>query len=237
MSEFRRLIDVHAHVFPDKIARRAADNVANYYDLVMEADGTVAGLLAGAEGLDARFVISSAALKAEHVATGNDFLLDAAAAEPRFIPLASVHPDMGAAAAVDELERVKARGARGVKLHPDFQRFIVDREDMFPVYEACAALGLPVLFHVGDRNSDASSPARVRHIAERVPALKVIAAHMCGYSVWDEAERELIGTSVYTDTSDALIGLPPERVYALIEKHGVTSVFNICSSIPIDIFP
>ena len=31
MSEFRRLIDVHAHVFPDKIARRAADNVANYY--------------------------------------------------------------------------------------------------------------------------------------------------------------------------------------------------------------
>lgn len=76
------------------------------------------------------------------MATGNDFLLDAAAAEPRFIPLASVHPDMGAAAAVDELERVKARGARGVKLHPDFQRFIVDREDMFPVYEACAALGL-----------------------------------------------------------------------------------------------
>lgn len=224
MSEFRRLIDVHAHVFPDKIARRAADNVANYYDLVMEADGTVAGLLAGAEGLDARFVISSAALKAEHVATGNDFLLDAAAAEPRFIPLASVHPDMGAAAAVDELERVKARGARGVKLHPDFQRFIVDREDMFPVYEACAALGLPVLFHVGDQNSDASSPARVRHIAERVPALKVIAAHMCGYSVWDEAERELIGMSVYTDTSDALIGLPPERVYALIEKHGVTRV-------------
>ena len=57
-----------------------------------------------------------------------------------------------------------------------------------------------------------------------MPALKVIAAHMCGYSVWDEAERELIGTSVYTDTSDALIGLPPERVYALIEKHGVTRV-------------
>lgn len=67
MSEPRRIIDVHTHVFPDKIAQRAADNVANYYDLVMEADGTVAGLLAGAQGLDARFVISSAALKPEHV--------------------------------------------------------------------------------------------------------------------------------------------------------------------------
>ncbi len=224
MSEPRRIIDVHTHVFPDKIAQRAADNVANYYDLVMEADGTVAGLLAGAQGLDARFVISSAALKPEHVVTGNDFLLAAAAAEERFVPLASVHPDMGISAAVDELERVKACGARGVKLHPDFQRFVVDREDIFPIYEACAELGLPILFHVGDRNSDASSPARVRHIADRVPELKVIAAHMCGYSVWDEAERELIGTPVYTDTSDALIGLPPERVYALIEKHGLDRV-------------
>lgn len=64
----------------------------------------------------------------------------------------------------------------------------------------------------------------MRHIADRVPELKVIAAHMCGYSVWDEAERELIGTPVYTDTSDALIGLPPERVYALIEKHGLDRV-------------
>ena len=34
----------------------------------------------------------------------------------------------------------------------------------------------------------------------------------------------LIGTPVYTDTSDALIGLPPERVYALIEKHGLDRV-------------
>lgn len=41
---------------------------------------------------------------------------------------------------------------------------------------------------------------------------------MCGYSVWDEAERELIGTPVYTDTSDALIGLPPERVYGAHRK-------------------
>ena len=41
---------------------------------------------------------------------------------------------------------------------------------------------------------------------------------MCGYQAWDEAEEVLIGTPVYTDTSDALIGLPPERVYNLIEN-------------------
>lgn len=225
MSETRKIIDVHTHVFPDKIAQRAADNVANYYSLKMEADGTVDKLLNGAQGLtDVRFVISSAAMKAEHAAAGNDFLLAAAAAQPRFVPLASVHPDMGAEAAIAELERVKALGAKGVKIHPDFQRFVVDREDMFPVYRACAQLGLPVLFHVGDQNTDASSPTRIRHIAERVPELTVIAAHMCGYSVWDEAEEQLIGTPVYTETSDALIGLTPERVYALIEKHGVDRV-------------
>ena len=47
---------------------------------------------------------------------------------------------------------------------------------------------------------------------------------MCGYSVWDEAEEYLIGTPVYTDTSEALLGMDGKRLYKLIEKHGIEKV-------------
>jgi len=47
---------------------------------------------------------------------------------------------------------------------------------------------------------------------------------MCGYSVWDEAKEYLIGTPVYTDTSEALIGMDGRQLYELIEKHGTEKV-------------
>jgi predicted TIM-barrel fold metal-dependent hydrolase len=92
------------------------------------------------------------------------------------------------------------------------------------VYKEAARLGLPILFHVGDKNTDFSTPKRVCNILEKLPELTVIAAHMCGYSVWDEAEKYLIGAPVYTDTSEALIGMDEKGLYRLIEKHGVEKV-------------
>jgi predicted TIM-barrel fold metal-dependent hydrolase len=85
-------------------------------------------------------VISSAAVKPENVVNGNNFLLESAKAESRFIPLCSFHPDMDYGEAVKELERVKKAGAKGIKLHPDFQHFPIDREDIFPYYAVCAEL-------------------------------------------------------------------------------------------------
>jgi len=221
----QEVIDVHTHIFPPNLAVRAADNVVNYYRLTREGDGTAETLLKGGEAFEnVRFVISSAAIKPENVVNGNNFLLKAAKADSRFIPLCSFHPDMDFDEAVRELERVKKEGAKGVKLHPDFQHFPIDRDDVIPLYEVCAELKLPILFHVGDEHSDLSAPTRLYRVINRLPNLVAIAAHLCGYQSWDEAEKTLIGTPVYTETSDALIGLPPERVYKLIEKHGADRI-------------
>ncbi|PKM62934.1 MAG: hypothetical protein CVU97_02860 [Firmicutes bacterium HGW-Firmicutes-21] len=216
----REVIDAHTHIFPDTLAVRAADKVVTYYNLTREGDGTADMLIKGGEPFEnIRYVISAAAVKPEHVVNGNNFLLDAAKKDNRFIPLCSFHPDMDYNEGIKELERVKAAGAKGIKLHSDFQRFPIDREDILPFYQACADLALPILFHVGDENSDISSPTRLYRVISRLPELTAIAAHMCGYQAWNEAEEVLIGTPVYTDTSDALIGLSPERLYDLIKKH------------------
>lgn len=65
----------------------------------------------------------------------------------RFVPFASVHPHDPDAA--DELERYVGLGVRGVKLHPEMQRFFPDDERAMPVYETCAKRNLIVIFHAG----------------------------------------------------------------------------------------
>ena len=223
----REIIDVHTHVWPDKIAIRAADNIVNYYGLPRQGDGSISGIFEGARGFEnIRFVISSATLKPdkEHAQVGNDFIINTANADSHFIPLCSFHPFMGFDEAVAELERAKGLGAKGVKIHSDFQRFYIDDENAIEIYKECARLGLPILFHVGDKNTDFSTPKRVRTILEQVPDLDVIAAHMCGYGVWDEAEEYLIGEGVFTDTSEALLGMDGRGLYKLIEKHGIEKV-------------
>ncbi len=65
----------------------------------------------------------------------------------RLVPFCSVHPRDP-----DRLERLRAyaaRGARGVKLHPEMQRFFPDDPGAMDIYAECERLGLVVLFHAG----------------------------------------------------------------------------------------
>lgn len=39
------IIDAHAHIFPDKIASRAADGISSFYDIPVRFDGSVGQLL------------------------------------------------------------------------------------------------------------------------------------------------------------------------------------------------
>lgn len=63
------------------------------------------------------------------------------------IPFGSVHPSEKKAAA--HLADQKARGIRGIKLHPAVQLFLADSPKAMALYPICAELGLPVLFHAG----------------------------------------------------------------------------------------
>lgn len=223
--ESKRLIDFHTHIFPDPIANRAAANVGEYYSLAMEGDGTAAMLRAhGPEGVDCRFVISSAAMKAKNVVAGNDFLLAKAREDAAYIPFGSFHPDMGESAALAEIERIAEAGVKGIKIHPDFQHLYIDAPEMLTLYRRCAALGLPILFHVGDRNTDYSTPKRMRRVCEAVPDLKVIGAHLGGYSVWDEAREHLADSGIYVDCSEARPYLSEEETQSLIRVFGVDKV-------------
>ena len=175
-----------------------------------------------AAGIERNLVFSTATTP-HQVADINDFIHEKCLKYPAFIGLGTLHPAMEGAD--EEIERIRALGLHGVKLHPDFQEFCIDDERMLPVYRRLADCRLPVLIHMGDRRYDWSAPERLARVLERVPELRVIAAHFGGYGVWDEAARVLAGSQAYFDTSSTLPFLPAGHVRRLIGLLGADRLF------------
>ncbi len=217
-----KIIDVHAHFFPDSLAQRAVDNLGSYYHYVMHGRGTFNDLMDSAEsaGVD-KLVIHSTALKASQVEVINDST--ASHISKNVAGFGTLHQDYDGGFE-KEIKRIKTLGLRGIKLHPDFQMFNADDPKMYPVYDIIRAEGLPILFHAGDVKSNCSAPHRIAKVRRDFPGLTVIAAHLGGHDAWDEAEEFILGTDLYIDTSSCFRDLSYEKIRALIRKHDIDKV-------------
>lgn len=218
------IIDTHAHIYPDKIALKASKSIESFYDLHVEHDGSVGGLIeAGDNAHIDMFLVHSVATTPEQVERINDFIVATVDSHPgRFVGFCAMHQDYENPS--KELERMKAKGIKGVKLHPDFQRFCIDDEGAFPIYEAAEALGMPILFHLGDHRYEFSKAPRLLPVISRFPNLKIIGAHLGGWSEWDAAAPVLAGTDIYVDTSSSLAFLEPAHARMLIDTYGADRV-------------
>ena len=85
-------------------------------------------------------------------------------------------------------EMVEQHGARGVKLHGPAQGFNMSDERMWPSYDACQELGLPIVAHSGPDKLGAgyAEPRAFAGMLAAFPDLKVIIAHMGG-GTWGQA--------------------------------------------------
>ena len=142
------LIDFHTHAFPDKLASRAMSKLS--YEsggLIPQTDGTLNSLKREMtkDGVDMSVVLCIATNPTQQHNV-NNFAI-AVNDSPAFTAFGSVHPD--APDALDELERIKEAGLKGIKLHPEYQKFFVDDEKMKPIYRKISDLGLITSFHAG----------------------------------------------------------------------------------------
>lgn len=220
------IIDMHNHVFPDHIALRGAESIRDYYRLPLLGDGTLDTVLDDAARYNVRrVVLCSAALRPEKIRTANEFTASQREKDPRVVALGTTHAEAPDQRAV--FRQIEAYGLSGIKIHPEFQGFAVDDERLFAAWEEAIRLKLPVLFHIGDTQSDLSSPRRLYRVMERFPELKVVAAHMGGYKCKEEAEC-LVGTHCYFDTSQWYNYLREEELLERIHKHGVDRIVYGC---------
>lgn len=223
MKEYK-IIDSHCHIYPDKIAQKAADSTGDFYSLASSLDGRIATLLEHGvkAGID-HFIVQSVATTPKQVSSINKFISDAVAeSNGRFTGLGTLHPDSADIEA--DVNEIIHLGLKGVKLHPDIQRFKIDDYRMLKIYELCEGR-LPILMHTGDSRYDYSNPNRLIPILDIYKNLTVIGAHFGGWSIWEDATKQLSRyENLYTDCSSSLYAITPQKAKDLINAYGAERV-------------
>jgi predicted TIM-barrel fold metal-dependent hydrolase len=100
---------------------------------------------------------------------------------------------------IEEAERCLDLGARGIKLHPRAQRFMLNDERLAPVFEVAAERRVPILIHGGR-----GLPPIADHLArlvEQYPEVQLIIAHAGIADLAGLAGRFAGKAGVFFDTS------------------------------------
>ena len=220
------IIDAHAHIYPEKIAQKATDTIGVFYDIKMEMpSGTAENLIeegksAGVTG----YIVHSVATTARQVRSINEFLKREMEEHPEFIGFIALHQDLTEEEVENEVKFALENGFKGIKLHPDFQKFNIDDENVEKFYRAAEGK-LPILFHIGDDRYDFSSPERLVRMAKKYPKTTFIAAHFGGYRCWNNAEIYKGLDNVYFDTCSSLPFITAKKAKEIIDTLGADRFF------------
>ena len=215
------IIDFHTHAFPPKIANTTMEKLSYFGGgLIPQTDGTAEGLLKLMEkdSVDKSIVLAIATNEKQQKAV-NDYIISLESES--LIPFGSVYP--WAENALEELERIKAAGVKGIKFHPEYQQFFVDDEKMKPLYKRISELGLIVLFHAGEDFGYPApyhaTPERLRKAAEWIDS-PMICAHWGAAGMGEDVLKYLCDIPVYFDTAFGYGTMPKERVQRILDKKG-----------------
>lgn len=221
------IIDFHTHCFPDKIAEKAVEQLRLRSGILNPAHhGSVSQLLECQRraGVDYSVVLNIATNpKQQH--NVNEFAISQLSVDG-LIPFGSVHPD--SEDALDELDRLKRAGIKGIKLHPDYQEFYADDDRMLPIYEKIGKLGLITVFHCG---IDFGYPSPIHCTAQRLARIlpsfggaPVVAAHLGGVCDSDNVLKYLAGKDIYLDTAYSVGALCPKTAKEVADAHGADKI-------------
>ncbi len=223
------IINAHAHIYPNKIAKKATDTIGEFYSLDMQVPAGTPELLLerGLKAGVSKFVVHSCATKAHQVRAINEFIKEEINLHKEFIGFMTLHQDLTEREITDEVEWCLKQGFKGIKLHPDFQKFNIDDESVEKIYRVVSEIDkpFPILLHTGDDRYEYSKPFRLAKMAKKYKKAYFIGAHFGGYRCWDDVDVYLGLDNVYFDTCSALPFISKERAVNFINKFGVEKFF------------
>ncbi|MBR5259720.1 MAG: amidohydrolase family protein [Eggerthellaceae bacterium] len=217
------IIDCHCHIYPEKIAARAASSVGDFYNIPMHTlEATSTRLLEICkESPITHHVVCSVATKPATVETINSFIAAECEAHPNFIGFATMHQDYEDPER--EINRAIELGLKGLKLHPDTQGVNLDDPRLMNIYEIIEGR-IPLMLHTGDYRYDYSHPRRLKEVLKAFPDLVVNAAHFGGWSVYDYAFELLELERCFVDACSSMEYLGPRRTRELVDAYGTDRV-------------
>jgi predicted TIM-barrel fold metal-dependent hydrolase len=188
-----RAIDIHTHVpNPPGSGSSATQEQMDRYFGGASRRGTIEQMYDMFTELDIFAVVFGVDAETTSGAPyhGNDYTAEVVRRYPdRFMGFASVDPHKGKAAVIEMERSVRDLGLRGLKLHPISQAFFPNDTRFYPLWEKCAELGVPVLFHSGQTAVGAglpgggglklkyAQPIHMDDVAADFPELTIIMAH------------------------------------------------------------
>ena len=213
-----RIIDIHAHIFPDAIARKASESISAFYDLPVRYDGTAGELLTFYQEAGISIgCIHSVAVTPHYIPSINRFISETAGRyKEKLIGFAAIHPDAENIPAL--VEDIKGKKLKGFKIHPDMQKFTLDSPTAMNMFAAIEGQ-VPIIIHTGDRRFEYSHPHQMKKVLETFPKLVCVCAHLGGWSEWEEAWKTLPSyENMYVDTSSSLYAMTPEEGRDIIRR-------------------
>lgn len=225
------VIDFHTHILPDKVYQRAYDAMRHAILQqtgkmgVTYASGNYDGLKKSMKenGIDYSVVLpvvtkpnqtESIIHFAEEVNRHSD--------ETGIISFAGIFP--GQEGWEGYLEDIKAKGFKGIKIHPEYQSVYVDSPEGIALFQKCEELELYCTLHAGnDIGLDPpvhSMPEMLNHVLDYVSGKYIIAAHLGGWKAWDDVEQYLVGSQIYLDTAFTCTYIEKEQYKRIIQNHG-----------------
>lgn len=214
-----RVLDFHTHPWrPADLAPATRAFIAGISPAVQAHGARLSDPIFAAEQLRAQGIERAVVLPEHCPATSGTVRTEAvlehcAAAPDVLLPFASVDP-VSDADPPALLRDYIAAGARGLKLYPSYQFFYPNERRVYPLYEACAAAGIPVLLHIGSSVIPGTrlkycDPIHLDDVAVDFPTLPIVMAHG-GRGYW-HAECAFLArhhANVWIDVA----GLVPEQL-------------------------
>jgi len=221
-----KIIDFHTHYFPNELATRAISQIRDFVPLMKNhTDGTLFGLKESMKNSNIAMAVTlPVATKPTQVKIINNVVIELN--EENIIPFGAIHPDFKNFK--DEISRLKEGGIKGIKLHPEYQNFLADDPKLFPIYEELSASKLITLFHAGKdpwpiRNRGAY-PLRIKKVVDNFPKLKIVAAHLGGWDMWEDVYNILASENLFFDTSAIIKRVDENLFMKIVKKHGLEKV-------------
>ena len=229
------IIDFHTHAFPSAIAEKAMKKLAAVAGVPYYGDGTAEAVTKNLEKCGADMaVIHTIATRPDNLKKINDYavshdgILSGDGKYAKAVRFCGIHQD--APDALEEMERLHKLGVKGIKLHPDYQDFMIDDKKLYPIYDAARSMGLIVVFHAGwdplSPDLVHAPPERSAKVLRDFPGMKTVLAHLGGMKMYGEVRDLLAGKfpDLYVDTSMSRGIVTKELMTEIIKRQGADKV-------------
>ena len=226
------VIDFHTHVFPDKIADITISTLSKNGGIPAHANGKIEGLICSMEngGIDisVNLPVVTRPTQMDSIFAFAKGINEENATQGKVISFCGIHPSVENCE--EWLEKIKASGFLGVKVHPDYQGTFFDDPAYLRIFKKAKELDLITVTHAGFDCAYVGqeikcTPFRVLRVLDALGGYdKLVLAHLGGNELYEQVYNELAGENVYFDTSYVLPFLKRAQFEKMVGKHGENKI-------------